>query len=156
MPPDYESWPPEFEPEPYDPERPPAGWSLRKRILFGLIAIVAILSLLGSTIAGIAWLAVQEQPGIRPTPTPTPWGYFAAAGTEPTAPPHHLPSLTFQRLPRQGDVVNQPGSTDVDGQRKEGGGRNFIQFYQIVGIGYAHIIEAGQGFSFHDTSHHVA
>ena len=71
--------PSEFDVDPYDPydpeERPSIGWSLRKRIIFGLIAILAILSMLGSAIAGVLWLAADDQrpPPTRPTPTPTPW-----------------------------------------------------------------------------------
>ncbi|MFO7540863.1 MAG: hypothetical protein R6X32_22715, partial [Chloroflexota bacterium] len=62
----------DFEPyDPYEPEQP--GWSLRKRIIFGLIAVVAILSMLGSAVAGIVWLATQDQQQTWPTPTPTRW-----------------------------------------------------------------------------------
>lgn len=70
--------PSEFDVDPYDPyepeERPSIGWSLRKRIIFGLIAIVAILSMLGSAIVSIFWLASDNQHApTRPAPTPTPW-----------------------------------------------------------------------------------
>ncbi len=70
--------PSEFDFNPYDPydpeERPSIGWSLRKRIIFGLIAVLAILSMLGSAIVSVFWLASDDQrPQTRPTPTPTPW-----------------------------------------------------------------------------------
>ena len=59
--------------EPYEPERPSSGWSLQKRIIFGLIAIIAILSMLGSAVAGIVWFVTQDEGQPRPQPTPTPW-----------------------------------------------------------------------------------
>jgi hypothetical protein len=64
---DYDSY------GPIEPERPSSGWSLQKRIIFGLIAIIAILSMLGSAIAGIVWFVAQDERQPPPQPTPTPW-----------------------------------------------------------------------------------
>jgi hypothetical protein len=157
----------EFDVDPYDPydpeERPSIGWSLRKRIIFGLIAILAILSMLGSAIAGVLWLAADDQrpPPTRPTPTPTPWwGPVVTAPDQaiitrsdhPAEPLLHTAEAAYAT--DTGILSISERATNAHGQRKQYISGDVVQFKQCFWIGYANVFQISQGFGGYDFAHY--